>query len=358
MDFPGKRQRSRHTELWRNLPGRPGKKHYRSVIALLAVLGLLLPLNTQAEEITDFAPPASGHAANPQEIKPADVLARVNFATQQLDLIRNKLDLLVVDILPVKIEYAQPREVYFQALAGYRRTSRFTFEQLRVFHPDPVTEYRSNATSKRPYHVWLMVSRTSNQLSRIAAELNISTRVSETEADKETTPSDVYSALIGMNRQLDIMLTQPFSPSDVFQQVTLGVHYMARLLSRYPLLERIPAAPAYIENKQPSEVWLLLAECLEIIREIANLRDERLLTMDTGAFDANLIQPGDVYQFASLVVAELAFLHSIETGMSPVVPDVKVSNRVPSDVYQRVGLLHKQLQQLDTLSRNNSEYQK
>lgn len=349
-----KRQKPRHAEPRRYLSGRPGKKYYSGIIALLAVLCLPLPLITQAGEITEIALPASSHAATPQEINPADVLARVNFASKQLDLIRAKLDLPVVNEMSINIENAQPREVYFQALSAYRRASRFTFEQLRIFHPDPIAEYQGNVVSKLPYHVWLMVSRTSNQLSQIATELDISTSLSESEANKETTPSDVFSALIGINRQLDVMLKQPFSPSDVFQQVTLGIHYTAKLLSKYPLLERIPGPPAYIEGKRPSEVWLRLAECLKIIREIADSSDERLLTMKIEDFDSNAIRPGDVYQIASLVVAELAFLHSIETDISPVIPAVKVSQKIPSDVYQRAGQLLMQLQQLKTLSGNNS----
>ena len=302
----------------------------------------------------DITPPASGHAARPQEITPADVLARVNFTAKQLDLIRTQLALPVANEMSINIDNAQPREVYFQALSAYRRVSRFTFEQLRVFHPDPVTGSQVNASSKLPYHVWLLLSRSSNQLKQISTALNISAQAEESVVNKETSPSDVFAALIKVNRQLDIMLQQPFSPSDVFQQVTLGIHYSAKLLSKYPVLERKPEPPAFIEGKQPSDVWLLLVDCLAVIREITESRDEDILSINVETFDASSIRPGDVYQIASIMVSELAYLHSIETDIPPVVATVKVSNKLPSDVYQRVGLLLKQLQQLKTLSSNNS----
>ena len=120
------------------------------------------------------------------------------------------------------------------------------------------------------------------------------------------------------------------------------------------MLERIPEPPAFIEGKQPSDVWLLLVDCLAVIREITESRDEDILSINVETFDASSIRPGDVYQIASIMVSELAYLHSIETDIPPVVATVKVSNKLPSDVYQRVGLLLKQLQQLKTLSSNNS----
>ena len=316
-----KSQKQKPSGTLRLLSGNEGKNYYYQIVVLLA--GLILPLSTQAAEIAGIRLPVSSHGVNQEEIVPADVLARVNFASQQMELIRQKLDLPVVHGMPIVINAAQPREVYFQALSAYRRVSRFTFEQLRIFHPDLVKKDQSNVRTTLPYHVWLMVNRVSKQLELIAAELNISTRLTEMVADNKTTPSDVFTALINFNRQLNIMLEQPFSPDDVFQQVTLGIHYTAKLLSKYPVIDRIPRSPDYIEGKQPIDDWLMLADCFNIIREIAEIRGERILSFNIDAIDPSSVHSGDVYQVASMVVSELAHLHSIEDDISPVVPAVK-----------------------------------
>lgn len=352
MGLSGKRHEQRNTEVIKYLFSGELIQRYFDLVILFAVLfvsaSLMLPAVVHADMQSEIVPPVSGHAANQQSIIPADVLARVNLMSQQLELIRKQLNFPVANVMPVTVSNAQPREVYFQALSAYRRVSRFTFEQLHIFHTE--TEGIDNAEQDQPYHVWMLVSRSTKQLEQISAEKGIDVQLKEVLQQTEVTPSDVFTALIKINRQLDLMLKAPFSPSDVFQEVTQGIHYAAKLLSIFPVLERIPEAPAYVAGKRPSDVWLLLADCLELVRSISEARDVDILSINVEAFDPNSIRPGDVYQMASIVVAELTYLHRIDADIAAVVPTVKVRDKVPSDVYQRVGLLLKQLRQLEKIS--------
>ncbi len=294
-------------------------------------------------------PPISGHAITLETINPADVLSRVNLATKQLEQIRTALNLPLANQLNIEVSEAQPREVYFQALAFYGRVNRFTFERLSVFNEEPNITFATGKALK-PYHVWQITDRASIQLSAISNNLSIADTLKEQEVAKTTSPSDVFMALLQINRQLDVMLEQPYSPNDVYQQVTLGVHYMAKILSSYSVISRIPEAPEFNINKKPSDVWLLLADSFNLLRDVAQNYGEKtlLIKADNNVFDT--IRPGDVYQYAALLVSELAYLHTLRDKIDEVVPTVEVTDKLPADVYQRVGVLHKQLLQLKSIS--------
>lgn len=322
------------------------RMHFVTRFALLMLL--VIPAKTYANDIISN-PPISGHAIALETISPADVLSRVNLAAEQLEQIRVQLNLPLANQLDIQISEAQPREVYFQALAFYGRVNRLTFERLRVLKEYPSIALATNKALK-PYHVWQITDKASVQLLTISKNLQLDEVIVEKEAAQSTTPSDVFMALLKVNRQLDIMLEQPFSPNDVYQQVTLGVHYMAKILASYSIINRIPEPPKYIGNKKPVDVWLLLAECFDLLRDIAKNYGEKTLfiTTDSNIFDT--IRPGDVYQYAALLVSELAYLHSLLDNVENVVPTIAVNDKMPTDVYQRVGLLRKQLEMLKSLS--------
>jgi hypothetical protein len=290
-----------------------------------------------------------GNVKIQESIIPADVLSQINRIAQQLELIRKHLNLPMANHLNIEVSDAQPRQVYFQALALYERVNRFTFERLRIFHEEPNAEF-VQGKELEPYHVWQLANQASVQLSAIIKDLLVVEEVTEHEVELTTSPSDVFMALLRVNRQLDVMLEQPFSPNDVYQQVTLGVHYMAKLLANFPETVRIPDAPLFVDNKKPADVWLLLAQCFDLIADISQNYSEKMLVLTINSATTNAIQPGDSYQYASLIVAELNHLYDMVGKGQPVVPTVAVDNKSPSDVYQRAGLLYKQLKSFKALS--------
>jgi len=317
-------------------------------LLMMLVVFSMLPQQLYAANLA-ATPPLSGHAINQESITPADTLSRINLAAQHLEQIRVKLNLPLANKLNINISEAQPREVYFQALAFYQRVNRLTFERLRVFHESPSATF-ANGKQLKPYHVWQISDRASQQLASLRQDLALDEPLVEQASDPATTPSDVFIALLTINRQLDVMLEQPYTPNDVYQQVTLGVHYMAKLLASQAVIDRIPEAPVFIANKQPADVWLLLADCFELLREIAQRHGVNMLNITADSDISAAIRPGDVYQYAALLVSELAHLHSVMANVDDAVRTVAVSQMLSADVFQRVGLLHKQLAHFNALS--------
>jgi hypothetical protein len=159
------------------------------------------------------------------------------------------------------------------------------------------------------------------------------------------THSDVFRAIVQANRQVNLLLNQQYAPSEVFQQVTLAVGYAAQLRTQFAGT-RMPEAPAYERRKRPADVYRRLITCFARVRAVMQHSGLNALTLDR---HPDTVTPSDVYDIASLIVSELSFLHShLEGVLAP--PDAYYPGRkVPSDVYQRAGLLEALLIDLQAL---------
>lgn len=69
-------------------------------------------------------------------------------------------------------------------------------------------------------------------------------------------------------------------------------------------------------------------------------------------------EPSDVYDVASLIIAELAYLHSKIPGAKSPREVYYVGRKFPSHVFQRVGILEGQLVRLELLVKQNSTWLK
>ena len=69
-------------------------------------------------------------------------------------------------------------------------------------------------------------------------------------------------------------------------------------------------------------------------------------------------EPSDVYDVASLIVAELAYLHSKLTDAKSPREVYYVGRKFPSHVYQRAGILDRQLIELQRWVLENPDWLK
>jgi hypothetical protein len=166
-------------------------------------------------------------------------------------------------------------------------------------------------------------------------------------------PSDVFISIVQANRQLNLMLDRQFAPSDVFEQVTRAVGYTSRLLEKFPDSTPIPQEPTLEEGKRPADVYRRLLECIDRIRAIAKLSGLEMLELNIDEKQIPEAVPSDVFDVATLAVAELAYLHSKLPDAKPIREVYYVGRKFPSHVFQRVGILESQLTALEQLVREN-----
>ena len=296
--------------------------------------------------------PVSGRAVTESAVLPADVFARVRLVRDELELVRFEMGRPPATQVPFVVTGAGPREVYYQAETLFTRADRLTFELARESEPTA-----PHATGQlAPYHVFRMVDAALSRVRTAKKRLGISQPVVETAAPGSTTPSEVFTSIVQANRQLNLLLREQLSPSDVYQRVTLAVGLTARLLSRFPDATRLPPEPALERGKRSSDVYGQLTTCFHLVESIMTASGQSTLKVSDGAV---LVDPGpsDVYHLAQMIVAELSHLHHVsgdEKRPRAWYPGL----RFPSHVYQRAGMLEAQLKSLKELATQNPDWLK
>ena len=167
--------------------------------------------------------------------------------------------------------------------------------------------------------------------------------------DTTKTPTDVFLAIVQANRQLNLLVEKRFTPGDVFQQVTLGISYCSNLLAVFPDAKRLPDAPQFERRKTPSEVYRRLIDCYARIRDIAAKSNVKMLDLEISDREIQSAAPSEVYDVVSVIVSELAHLHSLHGSLRPPRRVFAPGPLFPSHVYQRAGILEAQLIRLEQL---------
>ncbi|MFQ5703794.1 MAG: hypothetical protein ACE5HT_07210 [Gemmatimonadales bacterium] len=324
--------------------GRSGRT--TAILTIAFGLGTVSSAAAQVSPMTP--PPASGRPVTFDSILSADVLARVYLIRDEVELIRFEMGRPKATLSDLRVTNASPREVMFQAFTLYLKANDLRFEitgapglQLQLEMPRKV----------RPLHVWRVLDIAYERLLEVRRELDISERPSETPQPATSTPTDVFRAIAGVNRNLDLLVSERLAPEDVFYQVKLASNYAIRLLERFPGAPLIPPAPRFERGKRPVDVFNLLVQSYELLHEIARRSGIETLSLEVTGFETkpapgDEIAPSGVYNMAILVVSELAYLHAQLNYSDTPIPAREPGVKVSSHVYQQARILQLQLEEL------------
>lgn len=272
--------------------------------------------------------------------KPADVFVRVALVRSELEILRQELGRQRDERGHFEVTGASPREVLFEALALFRKCDRFCFERTgeQAVLPQPPP-----ADQVEPAHVKAVVDLALIRLEQVKARMGVEDKGTAPARDESKQPSDVLDALFRANRQLNTLLDQPFTPNDVYQLVTLSVGYATRLCSK---IADPPAVvlPAFERKKRPGDVYTRLWGCLGSLRKSVTGSGLDMLEPNELPYEPDEVVPSDVYDLASVIIAELVYLHGKVPGLEPpsTTDFYEVGHKVPSHVYQLAGLLETQ----------------
>jgi hypothetical protein len=307
------------------------------------VLALLLTLLT-APKVTPAAPgdaaptppPVSGRRLSDREsLLAADVLARVELVRSNVELLRRFMGKPQAPAALLRVEGAQPHESESQARNLQVRANRLAFEQVRVTLREPV--FRPGATT--PADMFEAVDGALEAVLLVKQDFGIGTAVAEEPRAETTTASEVFNATVAAGNEINNLLREGTSPTDVFQLVTAAVHVASTLHTAVPNGPDLPPEPTFEPNKTPEEVYLLLQNCLVLIRELNRLAGEEMLEFELSREIVAGTTPNDSGDLAALIVEELATLHSRSANARKPARAHYAGERFPAHSYQRASFL-------------------
>ncbi|MCE9575066.1 MAG: hypothetical protein K8W52_18085 [Deltaproteobacteria bacterium] len=273
-------------------------------------------------------------------IEPADCHARARVLAADVEGIRHEMGRPAEGRAAVAVTGASPRECYFQALAVFRKADRLCQEIVG----DPIASipHGPPISAIRPGHVLAVIDAALRELAEVRRALGLPASAAPAR-DPAATPSDVFGVLATANRQINLLLERPFRPADCYQQVALAVAYAARLTGGEP-----PPAPMLERGLRPADCYDRLLVCLEATRAAVRHAGQPVIDHAPARGEPAQVLPSDVYDLASLVLGEVAFLHALRPDPNPPYPfeGNAPGRKLPSHVHQLAGVLHAQLVQL------------
>jgi len=273
------------------------------------------------------------------EIQPADCFVRASHLAREVELIRREMGRPSETRTAVTVTGASPRECWFQALAVFRKIDRLCAEVAG----DPVASmpYAPPIDHIVPGDVLKVIEAAGRELTEIKNALGITESVDPPAREASKTPSDVFGMLATVDRQVNLLLARAFQPSDCYQQVALAVAYAARLGAA-------PTESPLVRGKRPADCYERLTVCLEAARALVKKAGHAVIDRAAAPGDANAVLPSDVYDLATLVLGEVAFLHAVRKDAPAPYPfeGNEPGRRLPSHVWQLAGVLDHQLSTL------------
>ncbi len=281
--------------------------------------------------------PVSGRPVTMEGITPADVLARVELLRHEVEGIRFEMG-KPKDIRPVgKGKNAAPHETYFQAMTLFLKANRLALELTGSTGIQP---QMVSPLDVKPFHVWEMVNAAFARIVAIRQELGITSPAVEQAQNPAATTTEVGYAILHANRQINLMLERRFTPSDTYQQITVAMGYAKLLLGQFPGAKPMAAPPSFIRGKEPAEVFFRLMECHKTLGILAHHSQLEMLHIDRTVAQRSDILPSDVYDIATLLVSDLAYIHAHLKDVEPPGMVPYPGRKFPSHAYQQAAHLH------------------
>lgn len=297
--------------------------------------------------------PSAEGARDYASVRPGDVEAAVMQLRGDLEKIRYEMGRPTSDLPDIPVTNVTPREVYFQAQTLLVKVDQLCFEKARASFKMP--QFKTSDFNSGD--VLRLVQLAEENLQIVKKELHIPESTPKPPINPNTTPEQVFASIVQANRQLNILTEQSFKSEDLFEQATKAIGYTSRLLDRFPGADAIPSDPPFERGKTLQDIENRIINCFDMIEEIARISGVQVADLDTTLVRKEKMDANELYDLNSLMLSELAHLYSM-------IPDTTrfhsyyPSPKLPSHVYQRLGILEAQLNELIKLSKADPDWLK
>ena len=286
--------------------------------------------------------PALVSATAPKTILPAHVFQAVAVLRSEIEMIRLEMGKPTASPSIITVKDAAPREVFFQARALFQKASRLALDVTREdvkIPPIPPGELR-------PKDVLDVVLKATERMQRVKTVMGIEEASVSPPIDSDMKPTDVYNSIIAASRELNILLDSQYSPGDVYREVLEAIAYASRILDTPGEVSTPPPPPPFERRKRPADVYRKLLDTFREVQGIGKISGVAMLEIDVSTKEVDTAEPSDVYDLATLIVAELAWFHSLNENHLPPRKVYNPGRKIPSDVFQKIGVLNEQVRMI------------
>lgn len=272
---------------------------------------------------------------NDGEITSEHTCAFMDQVLEDIELLRLEMGRNRDTRVPMHVRDASPREVYYHAHTIHRKVNQLCVE-LGAARTEP--PHAAEPARAAPADVLRVLESIRDQLNEARVPLGLERVMIRRLA---TAPlrravgkndDDVLVGCLVASRQLNVMLTQAFTSREGYQRLTSALGAVERLLAFHGRV--LPPAPPFERRKFPREVFQVLWETCEILREALVASGVAALELRRGFIGE---EPGDVFDIASLIVSELDYVASYlpqkDTPSSSLLPHAP-SPTLPAHNYQ------------------------
>lgn len=279
-----------------------------------------------------------------QEIDNAAAYALANQLADELELVRERMGRPFDDSARLPVSEISQFELYFQAQALLRKANQLALELAGAAPraPGPVPSGEIAAAD-----VYGVLEDSLQQIRHVAEAIGIDEQTGYEPRSAPISPTGVFLVVIDINRQLNLMLREPISDADVFDEISTAITYAASLLSLQSATNLIPEAPAFDGYKRPADVYRRLTECIDAVIRLAPKVGVHVLGLSARRNIPEDTQAGHVFDIATILTADLAAIAAALDAprLRPEVPTPK--HIFSTEVYAHAGILLQQLEQLD-----------
>ena len=284
-----------------------------------------------------------GTAASGQDFEgtaqPADVRVAVEWLANDLEQVRLYMGKPDLTQRRFQVDFAAPRHVFYQAQTLFRKLNRLGTEVSGIARRSPPPAPADDTIL--PEDVLRVVLLAEEQLALVRESMGLAARSAMPERDPRTEPKDVFEEIVQVNRQVNLMIDDPFRPADVHTQLSLASAYLGGVLAAmgqdpFPQAEFVP-------NKQPVDVYDRLIDCLVLNQQVGAKLDVPVLQIDARRLKRDRSDLSDNYDIATMLVSDIAFwTETMDHDEDAFPPSESLKHIFPSHVFVKVNVIQQQ----------------
>ena len=189
------------------------------------------------------------------------------------------------------------------------------------------------------------------QIDAVRGELGMTYGAEARDLDPDREPRDVMREIVQASRQLNFLLDRQFKPEDVYGRLELAATYVAGALTEHESEPAYGRLPPFESGKMPADVYRRVLECLELATVVGEKHGISMLKLNLRReLRRRDIVPADVYDLATTLLSELAYLTLVLDARDVEAPPIERPSHIfPSHVYRLAGMLQDELARLEAM---------